>query len=118
MNKRRAKLVLFITFFLFLPTVYVYWPSGFVSPAAFLLMAPWNPTHWLFLVVHGLVFTVIAYVLASLLVRVLRNWIGVWIISLLLAGGGAIPVWGIVHEAGQLRTLYGLYYVLLVTPRP
>ena len=103
---------------MFLPTVFVVWPAGFLPPAAFLLMGVLGIVGrddlGIIMAVHGLVFTTVSYGLAALFARRVKREITVWAICGTLAAGSAVPMWGIVHEFDQLQTLYGFYFRLFV----
>jgi hypothetical protein len=99
---------------LFLPTVFVLWPAGFLPPAAFLLMGMLGIRDSLGIIMlgHGVVFSAVSYGLARVLARAGTRGAVVWAICGVLAVGSVVPMWGIVHEFDQLQTLYEFYFYL------
>lgn len=118
MNQKRAKWLLFSACVRFLPTVFVFWPAGFLPPAAFLLMGvlgiAGRDDLGIIMAVHGLVFATVSYGLAVLFARRVKRQITVWTVCGALVAGSVVPMWGVVHEFEQLRTLHGFYFELFV----
>lgn len=119
MQRRFIRWLLFAGLAAFVPLFYYLAVVGGLLPyGGILLIAIRNPSNssiLLFSVIHLTVYGLVLYWLARIIARVMDRlarghaWLGTAVVLLILAGIGAMPIYGVAHGRIHWTSAYELY---------
>lgn len=119
MRRTGIRWLLFVGLAAFVPLLYYLAVVGGLLPyGGILLIAIRNPSNssiLLFSLVHLTVYGVVLYWLAGLIAQVMNRlarghaWLATAVVLLLLAGVGAMPIYGAAHGPIHWTSVYALY---------